>query len=61
MKVLQEKENLSLAGDFFLDILDEYYPNEEAKRQLETAVDWGRFAELFEYSATEDRIYTVDE
>jgi NitT/TauT family transport system ATP-binding protein len=54
---LMEKENHSLPGDFFLDILDEYYPNDEARRQLETAIDWGRFAELYEYAATEDRIY----
>jgi hypothetical protein len=37
--------------------LDEYYPHEEAERQFATAVDWGRYAELFEYDAGEDRLY----
>jgi NitT/TauT family transport system ATP-binding protein len=58
---LEQKENHNLPGDFFLDILDEYYPADEARRQLETAIDWGRFAELFEYSATEDQIYIPSE
>ncbi len=50
---LQEKGNHAMRADFFLDILDEYYPAEEAQRQFETAVDWGRYAELFEYDVTE--------
>jgi NitT/TauT family transport system ATP-binding protein len=32
---------------------DEYFPAAEAQRQFETAVDWGRFAELFEYDSLE--------
>ncbi len=56
-QTLQQKENRSMQADFFLDILDEHYPEEDARRQFETAVDWGRFAELFEYTASEDRLY----
>ncbi|MFQ3567147.1 MAG: AAA-associated domain-containing protein [Aggregatilineales bacterium] len=52
-QTLQEKGNHEMRADFFLDILDEYYPEEEAQRQFETAVDWGRYAELFEYDVTE--------
>jgi NitT/TauT family transport system ATP-binding protein len=52
-RTLQEKSNHEMRADFFLDILDEYYPTEEAQRQFETAVDWGRYAELFEYDVTE--------
>lgn len=58
---LAEKENHGLPGDFFQDILDEHYPTEEAQAQLETAIDWGRFAELFEYAATENRFYIPEE
>jgi NitT/TauT family transport system ATP-binding protein len=43
--------------DFFLDLLDEHFPHEEAERQLTTAVDWGRYAELFEYDASDRRLY----
>jgi NitT/TauT family transport system ATP-binding protein len=52
-QTLQEKGNHEMRADFFLDILDEYYPEEEAQRQFETAIDWGRYAELYEYDATE--------
>jgi NitT/TauT family transport system ATP-binding protein len=54
---LQEKENGSMRSDFFLGIWDDYFPLEEAERQLATAVDWGRYAELFEYDALEGRLY----
>ena len=54
---LQEKENRSMRSDFFLGIWDDYFPLEEAERQLATTVDWGRYAELFEYDAIEGRLY----
>ena len=57
VRTLQEKRNRSMRADFFLDILDEHYPHEEAARQFSTAVDWGRYAELFEYNASEERLY----
>jgi NitT/TauT family transport system ATP-binding protein len=54
---LNEKANKSMRADFFLDILDEHYPADEAKRQFETAVEWARYAELFEYDAGEELLY----
>jgi NitT/TauT family transport system ATP-binding protein len=56
-QTLAEKSNHSMKADFFIDILDELYPSEEALRQFETVVDWGRYAELFEYDATERQLY----
>ncbi len=56
-QTLREKKSQSMRADFFLDLLDEYYPHEEAEKQFATAVDWGRYAELFEYDASEDRLY----
>jgi len=53
---LQQKADRSLRSDFFLDIWDDYFPSEEAERQLATAVDWGRYGELFEYDAGEGRL-----
>ena len=47
------RQSTTMAADFFLDILDEHYPDDEAERQFATAVDWGRYAELFEYDAQE--------
>ena len=54
---LQEKENRTMRSDFFLGIWDDYFPLQEAERQLATTVDWGRYAELFEYDAIEGRLY----
>ncbi len=51
VKLLQSKRNRTMRADFFLDLWDEYFPREEAQRQLATAVDWGRYAELFEYDS----------
>ncbi len=57
VQTLREKKNGSMRADFFIDLFDEYYPHEEAERQFATAVDWGRYAELFEYDAGEERLY----
>jgi NitT/TauT family transport system ATP-binding protein len=54
---LAEKENHAMRSDVFLDILEEYYPEPEAKRQLATAIEWGRYAELFEYDAVTGRLF----
>jgi NitT/TauT family transport system ATP-binding protein len=56
-QTLREKRDGTMGVDFFLDLLDEHYPHDEAERQLTTAVDWGRYAELFEYDASERRLY----
>ncbi len=57
VQTLREKRSGSMRADFFLDLWDEHFPHEEAERQFATAVDWGRYAELFEYDASEDRLY----
>jgi len=54
---LHEKENRSMRSEFFLGIWDDYFPLAEAERQLATAFDWGRYAELFEYDVNEGRLY----
>jgi NitT/TauT family transport system ATP-binding protein len=57
VKTLDACPNGTMPADFFLDLWDEYFPLEEAQRQLATAVDWGRYAELFEYDSIEERLY----
>jgi NitT/TauT family transport system ATP-binding protein len=56
-QTLTEKSNRRMKADFFIDILDELYPGDEALRQFNTVVDWGRYAELFEYDAVERQLY----
>lgn len=58
---LREKHSGSMKAEFFLDILDDQYPAEEAQQQFETVVDWGRYAELFEYDALEEMLYLPEQ
>jgi NitT/TauT family transport system ATP-binding protein len=36
-------------------VLDEQFSEDETIRQLETAINWGRFAELFDFDASRRR------
>src|ERR1700735_2118798 len=47
--ILQRKSDHSITDDFFHDILDEHFSEEEVQRQLDTAMNWGRYAEIFDY------------
>ncbi|MEN9226481.1 MAG: nitrate/sulfonate/bicarbonate ABC transporter ATP-binding protein [Thermostichus sp. DRC_bins_24] len=60
LQTLAEKRSRSMRGDFFLDLWDEHFPHAEAERQFATAIDWGRYAELFEYDALEERLYLAE-
>ena len=60
-QTLAEKANHSMKEDFFVDILDEMYPPDEAQRQFDTVVDWGRYAELFEYHSNARTLYLAED
>jgi NitT/TauT family transport system ATP-binding protein len=51
VQTLKARKSGAMRAAFFEDILDEHFPEEEAERQFRTAIDWGRYAELFEYDA----------
>ena len=42
--------------EFFRDILDEHFGREEVQRQIDTALDWGRYADIFTYDSESDRL-----
>ena len=50
-RALETKSDHTVPEDFFLDMLDEQFSDEESLRQMETAVAWGRYAELFDYDS----------
>ena len=58
---LEAKADRSLSEEFFHDMLEEHFSEEEVKRQLETAIHWGRYAELFDYDSTTGRFYIPQE
>ncbi|MFI5985440.1 nitrate/sulfonate/bicarbonate ABC transporter ATP-binding protein [Streptomyces sp. NPDC051555] len=45
---------------FFRDLLAHHYTSEQLEQQLETATDWGRYAELYGYRADSEQ-YRLDE
>jgi len=51
VRTLKGKKNGTMHVDFFFNLWDEYFTEEDTKRQFDTTVDWGRFAELFEYDS----------
>ncbi len=60
-KALESKSDHTLPDDFFHDILDEHFTEEETVRQLETAINWGRYAELFDHDSERKRFFIPDE
>ena len=50
-RALDTKSDHTVPEEFFLDMLDEQFSQEETRRQLETAINWGRYAELFDFDA----------
>jgi NitT/TauT family transport system ATP-binding protein len=55
-QALKAKTNRTLSAEFFEDLLDEHFSQDEARRQLETAIQWGRYAELFDYDAASGKL-----
>jgi NitT/TauT family transport system ATP-binding protein len=54
--ILKRKSDHSIADEFFHDILDEHFSEEEVQRQLDTAMNWGRYAEIFDYDRESGRL-----
>jgi NitT/TauT family transport system ATP-binding protein len=55
-QALKAKANRTLNDEFFRDLLDEHFGEEESRRQLETAIQWGRYAEIFDYDAATGKL-----
>ena len=53
---LKAKSDRTLPDEFFRDLLDEHFSEDEARRQLETALQWGRYAEIFDYDAATGKL-----
>jgi len=55
VRAVETKSDGSVSEEFFHDVLDEQFSEEETLRQLETAISWGRYAELFDFDAARRR------
>ncbi|MDF7663378.1 nitrate/sulfonate/bicarbonate ABC transporter ATP-binding protein [Bifidobacterium sp. ESL0763] len=57
---LRHHPDKGLRGELILDLLRRQHTDEEARLQFAIAVTWGRYGELFDYDADDDRL-TLDE
>ncbi len=48
-RVLDERSSHRVSEERFLTRLEDHFPEAESERVLSTAIDWGRYAELFAY------------
>jgi NitT/TauT family transport system ATP-binding protein len=58
--ILKRKSDHSIADEFFHDILDEHFSEDEVQRQLDTAMNWGRYAEIFDYDRELGRLIQAE-
>jgi len=58
---LEARAGHSVPDGVYEDLLDEHFSEEEAKAQLETATNWGRYAELFDHDADSRRFFLPEE
>jgi len=53
---LRASQDGKLPAGYFIDILRTSYSEEDSARQLDVAVNWGRYAELYDYDAARGEI-----
>jgi NitT/TauT family transport system ATP-binding protein len=59
-RALRHSTDGTLREGLFLDLLRNHYSAEEARAQLDTAIDWARYAELFEYDSARGELTLPD-
>jgi len=55
-KALAGSADGSLRAGFFLDLLHRGFSEADAHRQLDIAIAWGRYGELYDYDSVSDEI-----
>jgi NitT/TauT family transport system ATP-binding protein len=53
---LASKSDHTMPLELFRDILEEYFSDDEVQRQVETVLNWGRYADIFTYDSESDRL-----
>jgi NitT/TauT family transport system ATP-binding protein len=53
---LASKSDHTIPLELFRDILEEYFSDDEVKRQIETVLNWGRYGDIFTYDSESDRL-----
>lgn len=58
--ILKKKSDHAISDEFFHDILDEHFSEDEVQRQFDTAMNWGRYAEIFDYNRESGRLVQTE-
>jgi NitT/TauT family transport system ATP-binding protein len=58
---LQSKSNGTMPLEFFRDMVEKHFPENEIQAQLDTILYWGRYGEIFSYDAESDRLQLRDD
>jgi NitT/TauT family transport system ATP-binding protein len=51
VRALENSDDGALRDDFFLDLLRRGFTDDDARKQLDIAIHWGRYGELYDYDA----------
>ena len=57
LETLKSSSSGRVRQESILSELEHYFSRDEAERQLDTAIDWGRYAELFAYDDKDGVFY----
>jgi NitT/TauT family transport system ATP-binding protein len=54
--ILISKSDHTMPLEFFRDLLQEHFSDHEAQQQVDTALNWGRYSDIFTYDSESDRL-----
>jgi len=57
---LRKKSNHRMPLEFFRTVLLERLPEDETRQQIDTALNWGRYGEIFTYDAARDELTSIE-
>ncbi|MCX7970454.1 MAG: nitrate/sulfonate/bicarbonate ABC transporter ATP-binding protein [Negativicutes bacterium] len=57
VKILDAKSNKQMDIDFFKEMLSHHFSPKETDRQMSIIINWGRYAELFDYDDDSERLF----
>jgi NitT/TauT family transport system ATP-binding protein len=53
---LRSKSDHTMPLEFFRDILQDHFSDDDVQSQIDTALNWGRYGDIFTYDAESDRL-----
>jgi NitT/TauT family transport system ATP-binding protein len=56
---LASKSDHTMPLELFRDILEEHLSDDEVQRQIDTALNWGRYGDIFTYDSESDRLRMI--